>query len=55
MEIDPENYKIDLFSFVYSPGAINFHIRIATNGNEKNKAKKKAILNSVKKASCKAV
>ena len=34
---------------------MNLHICIAINGNEKNKAKKNAIFNSVKKASCKAV
>ena len=50
-----KNGKNACFSFLYSPGAINFQICIAINGNAKNKAKKKAIFNSVKKASCKAV
>ena len=50
-----EKGKKAFFSCLYKPGAINFHICIAINGNEKNKAKKKAIFNSVKKASCKAV
>ena len=49
------NGKKAFFSFLYRPGAINFHIWIDINGKEKNKAKKKAILSSVKKASCNAV
>ena len=54
-EIFKHEFLKALFSFLYNPGAINLHICIAINGNEKNKAKKKAIFNSVKKASCKAV
>ena len=50
-----KNGKNAFFSFLYKPGAINFQICIAINGNAKNKAKKNAILSSVKKASCKAV
>ena len=50
-----KNGKKAFFSFLYKPGAINFQICIAINGNAKNKAKKNAILSSVKKASCNAV
>ena len=47
--------KKAFFSSLYKPGAINFQIWIEMKGNEKNKEKKNATFNSVKKASCKAV
>ena len=47
--------KKAFFSCLYNPGAINFHIWIAIRGKAKNNAKKKAILSSVKNASCNAV
>ena len=47
--------KIAVFSCLYKPGAINFHICIRINGHVTKKAVKKETFKYVRKVSCRAV